>query len=283
MKLKKLIILTFLFGSISAHAGWFGYSASNPKKDQQGELIPSDLADPFKGFILLEESIFQDEQLVDIPGRLVAIAEDDKGNTLLFPYGNYIKKDTAKLPAIKPSQYNYDSYLLDTKSAASIGIPLAESQLQGNYKVEYRFYQGALSHISLSDIDMQKFQSLAKQVRKNFALQKELKLKSIQVISTAAILNTSYAVMQGVKSDLDVSGPGWKVGGSFYSTQQMSKNRSRVGVALVPFVEDIPDPIRQSKAENSINFPITGKEAIPVDVNKSVFTGIDLRNAMKIE
>ena len=236
MKLKYFMAAPALAFCMSASAGLFGISLSSPKKDSTGATIEVELPDPYSDFIVLDETIFESEQLQEIPGRLVAIAETEKGTTLLIPYAELITKDGAQTPEIKVSDFNYDSYLVDTKSALKLGIPVAATQLDGNYKVEYRFYKAATSRISLRDIDKAKFNELAQRVRADVA-QQNLKIKSIRIVSAAATLHSAYAVLQGVKSDSSITGPGWQIGGNFYSSQQMTKNRVKVGVSLVPYAE----------------------------------------------
>lgn len=284
-KAKVVVFVSALMLSTSLNAWIFGLSLSKPNKNASGESVESDLPDPFSEFIILDESIFVDDQLEDVPGRLVAIVEDSNGKTLLIPYAEFIQKDSAKVPEIKPSEFNYDAYLLDTKSAVSLGVPLVAAQMEGNYKVEYRFYKGAVCRMSLRDIDKVKFNNLAKRVRADIATQKDLKLKSIRVIAAAATLNSAFSVIQGVKADTKVSGPGWQVGGMFYSSQQMTKNRTKIGISIVPYVEDVITKTKSS-TENGADsdvFTLPGNYAVPV-INRGTGTSdIRFKNIMQIQ
>lgn len=282
---KIAVFISVLLANASASAGLFGLSLSDPKKSTAGDIVESELPNPFSDFIVLDETIFEDEQLQDIPGRLVAVVENAKGETLLIPYAEFIQKDEAKGPEIKSSEFNYDAYLLDTKSAASLGVPVAAAQMEGNYKVEYRFYKGATCRMSLRDIDKKKFNELARRIRVDIASQKDLKLKSLRVIAAAATLNSAFSVMQGVKADAKVSGPGWQVGGMFYSSQQMAKNRTRVGVALVPYAEDMPISTKPSTGDriDSAVLTLPGNQAVPVAKEALGPSGVRFQNIMRIE
>lgn len=285
MKMKYLMAVPALAWCLSANAGLFGISLSSPKKDAAGATVEAELPNPYSEFIVLDEAIFENEQLSEIPGRLVAIAENDKGTTILIPYAEFIVKDEAKTPEIKVSEFNYDSYLIDTKSALKLGVPIAAAQLDGNYKVEYRFYKGATSRISLHDIDRTKFNELAQRVRADIAQQGNLKLKSIRIVSAAATLHSAYAVLQGVKADSSITGPGWQLGGNFYSSQQMTRNRVKVGVSLVPYTENAALAAKPSVAgaPKPTDLALPNNLAIPVKPESLGISKGAFQTILKIE
>jgi hypothetical protein len=99
--------------------------------------------------------------------------------------------------------------------------------------------------MSLRDIDPKKYNDLARRVRQDVSAQK-LKLVALRVISTAATLHSSYAVLQGVKADTGVTGLGWKVGGTFYASNQMTKNKVKIGVSLVSYADTFESPSSSS-------------------------------------
>lgn len=240
-KLLSALLVTFAItgsGVAKAEFDLFGLSSEKQAKNDKGEIVEAKLPDPFADFTLLSETLFENEQLTDIPGRLVAIVENDKKEQLMIPYAEFIQKDDTKIPEIKVSEFNYDTYLIDTKSAVNLGLPIATAAASGDYKVEYRFYRGATCRMSLRDIDRKKYSDLAKRVRRDVANQK-LKLIGLKVISTAATLHSSYAVLQGAKADASVTGLGWKLGGSFYASKQMTKNKVKIGVSLVSYADDL--------------------------------------------
>ena len=73
------MVLTVAFVTSSSQAGIFsGFSGSTPVKNANGEVVQTDLPDPFADFTIISETLFDMDQLTDIPGRLVAIAEDAK-------------------------------------------------------------------------------------------------------------------------------------------------------------------------------------------------------------
>ncbi|WP_369915946.1 hypothetical protein AB8810_06995 [Xanthomonas sp. NCPPB 3005] len=232
----NVLLITFACassGSANA-AALFGWSSEKQSKNDRGDVIETQLPDPFAEFTLLSETLFENDQLTEIPGRLVAIVENDKKEQIIVPYAEFILKDDAIIPELKVSEFNYDTYLIDTKSAASLGLAVASASLSGDYKVEYRFYRGATSRISLRDIDKKKYDDLARRVRQDVSAQK-LKLVALRIISTAATLHSSYALLQGAKADTGVTGLGWKMGGTFYASKQMTKNRVKIGVSLVSY------------------------------------------------
>lgn len=284
-KTKLAIFISVFLASTSVNAGLFGLSQSNLKKNSTGDIVESELPNPFLEFIVLDETIFEDEQLQDIPGRVVAIVENSKGETLLIPYAEFIQKDDIKKPEMKSSEFNYDAYLLDTKSAVSLGVPIAATQMEGNYKVEYRFYKGATCRMSLYDIDRKKFNDLAKRIRADIATQNDLRLKALRVIFAAATLNSAFSVMQGVKADAKASGPGWQVGGMFYASQQMAKNRTRVGVSLVPYAEEALTPTRPSASGSvdSATLTLPGNHAVPVATETLGTSGVSFQRILRIQ
>lgn len=275
LKLKIVGISLLCLTTSTAQAGLFGLSWGSPAKNTKGEIIEAQLPDPYADFTLLSETLFENEQLTDIPGRLVAIAENSKGETLMIPYAEFIQKDESKAPEIKVSEFNYDSYLLDTKSALSLGVPIASAQMSADYKVEYRFYRGATCRMNLRDIDRRKYTDLAKRVRADI-LRQNLKLNSLKVISTAATLHSSYSVLQGVKSDANITGLGWQVGGSFYASKQMAKNKVKTGVTLVSYAESLDT----SSAITDNKLPVPSNASLPsnrVEFVKPESVGIEER------
>lgn len=220
----------------NANAAIFGYTLT--KSDKGSKVEAKELADPYADYTLLPESLWVDDQLSDIPGRIVVKAQSGK-DVLLLAYAEFVFKDDAKIPEIKTSDFEYDSYLLDTQSAATVGVPAAALQVSGDYKVEFRFYTGGVTRMNLRDIDRRKFNDAVRRIRADIARQPQLKILSIEIISSAAALHSAYAVIQGVKSDANVSGAGWQIGGKFYASQQMTKKRKRIGIATVPFAEDV--------------------------------------------
>ena len=237
-KFKYLTPLLLIAISTTSYAGIFkGIKASAPVKNEKGEVVETELPDPYADFTIISEILFENDQLVDIPGRLVAIAEDSKGQTIFIPYAEFIQNAKAPIPEVKVADFVYDSYLIDTKAAVNLGITVATAQLSGDYKLEYKFYQGATCRMSLRDIDGAKYNDIARRAYADLKSQ-GLKFKAFRIISSAASLHSAYSVIKGVKADTEVTGLGWKIGSSFYSSQQMTKNRVKIGVNLVSYAGD---------------------------------------------
>jgi hypothetical protein len=287
MKKQYITIAVAVLISISTtvlNAGPFkGVRGSSPVKNEKGEVIETELPDPYSDFTIISETLFENDQLIDVPGRLVAIAEDSKGATIFIPYAEFIQTTKAPIPEVKVADFVYDSYLIDTKSAVSLGLPVASAELSGDYKVEYKFYRGATCRMSLRDIDGAKYNDIARRAYADVKAQ-GLKFKAFRIISSAASLHSAYSVIKGVKADANVSGLGWKVGGSFYSSQQMNKNRVKIGVNLVSYAGDasIFKPTEENALTPGVNL-LPGRVVEPVQPES---IGIDRRafpNVFKVE
>ncbi|MDF0376838.1 hypothetical protein [Methylophilus sp. YYY-1] len=294
--MKNIMIFVFsipvILFSISANAvtgqggaGLTGVSVAKPVKNTSGEVVEATLPDPFAEFDLVGDDLFDPDQLKDIVGSAAAIVEDRNGKTNVIWYGDVIRKDSAKDPEIKATEYNYDSYLLDVKSAASLGVPFLAGTAEGNYKVEYRFYKGASCKLRMSDIDPNKFKIVAKFIREEIANTSGLTLKGIKVVSSVATLNTAYSVLKGTKADAKISGPGWQVGGMFYASQTMQKNKVKLGINLTPYFGAIGADASPSviKLETSSGLKLPSNQAVPVSNSEIGITDMRFKNIIQLQ
>lgn len=204
-------------------------SNSKPQLNPNGEPIQVELKNPFDEFTLHSDSLFDIQQLAEIPGTLVVVASSKDGKEQILYFTNSVRKDNAPKLEIKPVEFIYESYLLDVGAAVELGLPIASVGISANRKVEFRFFKSASCLMSNDTIDDEKYVSAASRV-KQVVVDMGLTLKSIRIVSSVAALNSSHLVLEGAKLKSDVSGLGWKVGGNFYSSSEKAINKIKIGV-----------------------------------------------------
>ncbi|ENV09314.1 hypothetical protein F966_01970 [Acinetobacter higginsii] len=284
MKISKLAItLPLLLTSNISNADLFGYSWNNPTTNPKGEIIATKLDNPFDGFLILDGTIYNPENISNFPGSVIVIYEDSNGKTKGYPYIDRILKDGISNPKIRVSDLKYDTYLLETKDAISLGIPVMSAGYEKNSKVEYKFFKSADSSISFDDLDKKKFSELAKAAKAEFENKKDVKFKSVAVILEAAILTTSFSMLKGTKANSNINGPGWQVGGLFYSSQEMSKNRTQIGVYTANYTPSLSDTIITTLPPVIPTLSLEGKQGIRVGNADKSSSETKFSNIMRFE
>jgi hypothetical protein len=167
--------------------------------------------------------------------------EGSDGRLSYVTYAEIVLKDSVAVPPVKAADFQYDHYLFDVQSAAQLGLNLPllsiDAKALSNYRVEFTFYQSAVSRIGIRDIDRAKFNAAAARIAKDLQ-SAGLKLRGYRVVSAAVALHSAYALLKGSDVKADASGLGWVIGGKFYASQKMEKNRVKVGLTLLPLAPD---------------------------------------------
>ncbi|HCJ6473092.1 TPA: hypothetical protein NVL99_003337 [Acinetobacter baumannii] len=289
MKIKIIFLSICVLGSTPASAEeigqkvkkLFGINSAKPVTNPSGNIVETEIDDPLSEFTLLNQTIVQETTISDIPGRIVAICQKG-GNTYINEYGNNILKDNVEIPKVDNTKMTFESLMIDTKSAANLGFLIAQADATQNYRVEYNLFRGPTASVKTKDIDSKKFAEFSNIIKQIFKDNQECKLKDIHYIETASIIYQNFKSLKKNDATAKVTGPGWNIDGSFYSTNQSEKNQTRIAVKTISYLtNNLLIPIPEAVVKNPIE--IQGNRAISVDPKSIGNLGKEFKNVFKIQ
>jgi len=258
-----------------------GINSSNPVTNPSGLIVETEFLDPLADFILLENKIAEEDMLNDIPGRIVAFCETSSG-TNLIPYGNIVLKNNIEPPKIKNDKLTFDSFLIDTKSAAKLGFVVGEVEGGQSYRVEYNLFKGPTASIRMGDIDSRKFTQLSKGIGQKLKNNKECNLKDVLFIESATIIYQNFKLLKKEEGKGKVTGPGWAIDGQFYKTNAIEQNRTFTAIKTTPYLADnylITEPEIIEKNTNLIK----SNRAVAIDPKSLGNLGKEFNRIFKAE
>ncbi|MEH1712474.1 hypothetical protein V7G70_17745 [Acinetobacter pittii] len=245
-KLKIAFVCVAVFSNMSANAKIWDLFGKRPDKPDTNNSVVSDKAPPkpFDKYFVVNSRIYDVDTLSDYVGRIIVIYKDSEGRSKTDIRVDKVLNDIKKKPSLKLDNEVYQSILLDSSDAATFGLPLVGGNISKEDKISYKFFKTANSSVSTDDLNKQKYLDLEKAVKAEFSQKKDLILEDVKIITSAAILNTSYASMKKSNKKANVAVPGWQVGGEFYSYQGESKEQfhNDIGIITSRFTPEIVVP-----------------------------------------
>lgn len=249
-KFRIAFIFIVAFNCMPTNAGIFD-SFKKKQKEPEKIITYEDRPKPFEKYFVVNSPIYDIETLSDYIGRIIVLYQDSEGRSKIDIRADKVLKDLNKKPSLKLDNEVYLSTLLDSSVAATFGLPLVGGTISNEDKISYKFYKTANSSVSTNDFNKQKYLELEKAVQEEFKKYKDLRLQDVRIISSAAILNTSYAAMKKTDKNAKVAVPGWQIGGEFYSYQGESKEQfhNDIGIITSRFTPEFTAPITTKPTE----------------------------------
>lgn len=245
-KLKIAFVCVAIFSNMSANAKIWDLFGKKPDKPDTNNSVVSYKAPPkpFDKYFLIDTPIYDVDTLSDYVGRIIVLYKDPEGRSKIEIRVDKVLNDIKKKPSLKLDNEMYQSILLDSSDAATFGLPLVGGNISKEDKISYKFFKTANSSVSTDDLNKQQYLELEKKVKAEFSHKKDLILEDVKIITSAAILNTSYASMKKTNKKANVAIPGWQVGGEFYSYQGESREQfhNDIGIITSRFTPEIVVP-----------------------------------------
>lgn len=274
-KFKIALVCITIFSNMSVNAKISDWFSKKPNPENK-ILTYEDRPKPFKDYFVLNTRIYDIETLSDYVGSIIVLYTDSKGTLKVDVRADKTLKDNSKKPLLKLTNKEFQSILLDTSSAIIFGLPLIESNMNHDDKMAYKFYTNANSSIDTNDLDKKKYLELEKAVIAEFKEKKELKLEEVRIITSAAILNTSYSAMRKSNTKARVAVSGWQIGGEFYSSDSNSEeqNLNDIGIISKRFTAEFLVPVSSTASPPPpiLTGSLPSSTVSPVTLNNTVST-----------